>query len=137
LSDIEISFDPSRIDFRATSDLIKASYWGGARTDELNRRAFASSLCAAAYLDGKQVGFGRLVTDYTVFAYLSDILVWPQHRGRGIGKRLVQALLDHPDLASVPHFCLRTDDAHELYGKFDFEPSTDGRYMRLQRHRHA
>ena len=58
MSDIEISFDPCRIDFRRTSDLLMGSYWGGTRTDETNRRAFANSLCAGAYREGRQVGFG-------------------------------------------------------------------------------
>ncbi len=131
MPDIEISSDLSRIDFHATSDLIKASYWGEKRTDEINRRGFENSLCVAAFLDGKQVGFGRAITDRALFAYLADIVVWPQHRGRGIGKRLLAALLDHPDLATVVHFSLTTADAQGLYAKFGFVP--DGRYMRLER----
>ncbi len=131
MPDIEISSDLSRIDFHATSDLIKASYWGEKRTDEINRRGFENSLCVAAFLEGKQVGFGRAITDRALFAYLADIVVWPQHRGRGIGKRLLAALLDHPDLATVVHFSLTTADAQGLYAKFGFVP--DGRYMRLER----
>jgi GNAT superfamily N-acetyltransferase len=123
LPDVEISFDLSRIDFQTTSNLIKESYWGGARTDELNRQAFANSLCAAAYLEGEQVAFGRAITDHALFAYLADIIVWPHHRGRGIGKKLVGALLDHPDLATVVHFSLTTSDAHKLYAQFGFAPS--------------
>lgn len=131
MPDIEISFDLSRIDFRATADLIRASYWGGRRTDELSRKAFENSVCVAAFLEGKQVGFGRATTDRTLFAYLSDIIVWPEHRGLGIGKKLVEALIGHPDLATVVHFSLSTDDAQGLYAKFGFV--RDGRYMRLER----
>ena len=69
MPDVEISFDLSRIDFRATSDHLMASYWGSARSDEMHRRAFFNSLCVGAYLDGKQVGFARSITDYTVFAW--------------------------------------------------------------------
>lgn len=130
---VEISFDVSRIDFDKTSEIIKASYWGAGRTDEGNRRAFSNSLCVAAYLDGQQVGFGRVVTDYAYLAYMSDVVVWPEHRGLGIGKRLVQALLDHSSLASVTSWSLRTSDAHSLYGQFGFETATDGMYMRLGR----
>ncbi|MBZ9808065.1 GNAT family N-acetyltransferase [Mesorhizobium sp. BR1-1-9] len=133
MPECEISFDLSRIDFRATSDLLMASYWGGGRSDETHRRAFANSLCAAAYIDGSQVGFGRAITDRTVFAYLADIIVWPQHRGQGIGSRLVQALIDHPELGSVSHWSLSTNDAHGVYERLGFKPSTDGRYMRLDR----
>ncbi|AZO01859.1 MULTISPECIES: GNAT family N-acetyltransferase [unclassified Mesorhizobium] len=133
MQDIEISFDLSRIDFRATSDQLMQSYWGASRTDEAHRRAFDNSLCAGAYLDGEQVGFARAITDYTVFAYVADVIIWPQHRGRGIGKLLVQALIDHPEVSTVTHWSLSTDDAHSLYEKFGFKASTDGRYMRLDR----
>lgn len=133
MQDVEISFELSRIDFRATSDQIMQSYWGSSRTDEMNRRAFANSLCVGAYLHGRQVGFARAITDYTVFAYFADVIIWPEHRGLGIGKRLVQALIEHPEVASVTHWSLSTNDAHSLYEKFGFEASTDGRYMRLDR----
>jgi GNAT superfamily N-acetyltransferase len=110
-----------------------ASYWGGARTDALNRRAFENSLCGAVFHEGNQVAFARVITDYAVFAYFSDVMVWPEQRGKGIGPILVQAFLDHPELASVCHWSLTTSDAHGLYEKFGFHPSTDGRYMRLDR----
>ena len=128
-----ISFDPARIDFRATAETLKASYWAAKRTDAINKRAFANSLCAVALLEDVQVGFARATTDYSVFAYLSDVIVWPQHRGKGIGRRLIGALLDHPELATVSHWSLATTDAHALYEKFGFQPSSDGRYMRLDR----
>lgn len=130
---VEISFDVSRIDFDKTSEAVRASYWGAGRTDEGNRRAFANSLCVAAYLDGQQVGFARAITDYAYFAYMSDVMVWSDHRGLGIGKKLIQALLDHPGLASVTSWSLRTSDAHSLYEQFGFETATDGMYMRLAR----
>lgn len=133
MAEVEISFDTSRIDFDKTSEVIKASYWGEGRTDEIHRRAFANSLCLGAYVDGKQVGFARVVTDYACFAYVADVIVWPERRGLGIGQKLVQALLAHPDLASVTGWSLRTSDAHSLYNKFGFEVSNDGMYMRLAR----
>ena len=133
--DYEVSFDLARIDFRATSDLVMASYWGGARTDATNERAFGNSLCAAVFLEGKQVAFGRVVTDRAVFAYLCDVIVWPEQRGKGIGPMLVKAFLDHPELAGVSHWSLTTDDAHGLYERFGFQASTNGRYMRLDRPR--
>lgn len=130
---MEISYDIARLDFQATSDLLKASYWGSQRTDETNRRAFANSVCAIALVDGKQVGFARASGDRAVFARISDVVVWPQHRGQGIGKALVQALLDHPELRSVPTWMLNTSDAHGLYTRFGFKPATDGNEMRLDR----
>lgn len=88
----EISFDVSRIDFRATSDLLMASYWGSGRSDELHRRAFANSLCVGAYADGKQIGFGRAITDRTVSVYLptssSGLDIAGEASARGLSTRL-------------------------------------------------
>lgn len=137
MSNLEISFDRSRIDFQATSDVIKATYWGDGRSDEGHRRAFDNSLCVGAYLDGRQVGFGRVVTDYAYFAYLADIIVWPDLRGAGIGTAVIRALLDHPELASVIGWSLRTSDAHALYERFGFVTQNDGMYMRLVRESRA
>lgn len=130
---MEISHDLSRLDFQATSNLLKATYWGCQRTDDINRRAFAHSVCAIALIDGRQAGFARASGDRAVFARISDVIVWPEHRGMGIGKALVQALLDHPELSSVSTWMLNTSDAHGLYARFGFQPVTGGNEMRLDR----
>lgn len=133
VAEVDISFDRNRLDFKATSEIIKASYWGSRRSDDVHRRAFDNSLCAAAFLGDEQVGFARVVTDYACFAYLCDVIVWPEHRGAGIGKKLISALLDHPELATVGGWTLRTADAHSLYAAFGFEASADGKTMHLRR----
>ena len=133
MADSEISFDLSRLDFQATSDLLKASYWGRQRTDEINRRAFENSVCAIALVDGRQVGFARASGDRAVFARISDVIVWPEHRGKGIGTALLRALLDHPEMSSVSTWMLNTSDAHGLYARFGFCPATDGNEMRFDR----
>jgi GNAT superfamily N-acetyltransferase len=130
---MDISHDLSRLDFRATSDLLKAAYWGAQRTDAINRRAFENSICAIALVDGRQVGFARAAGDRAVFARISDVIVWPEHRGKGIGKALVEALLDHPELSTVSTFMLNTADAHGLYARYGFAPVSGGNEMRLDR----
>ncbi len=130
---MEISHDLARLDFRATSELLIATYWGGQRTHDINRRAFANSICAIALIDGRQAGFARASGDRAVFARISDVIVWPEHRGKGIGTALVEALLVHPELTSVSTFMLNTSDAHGLYARFGFRPVTDGNEMRLDR----
>ena len=133
MNEIEISFDLSDLDFLATSDLLKASYWGGERTDEMNRRAFANSVCAIALIGGRQVGFARASGDRAVYARISDVVVWPEHRGAGIGKALVESLLAHPDLLSVSTWMLNTSDAHGLYARYGFRPTMGDNELRLDR----
>ncbi len=96
---MEISHDLARLDFAATSRILKATYWGVQRIDELNRRAFENSVCVIALVDGRQVGFARASGDRTLFARISDVIVWPEHRGKGVGKALVAALLDRAEAA--------------------------------------
>ena len=127
-----ISHDPTDLDFATTSALLKASYWGGDRTDEVHLKAFSNSVCSIATIEGRQVGFGRASGDRTLFARISDVIVWPEHRGKGIGKAIVQSLLEHPDLATVSAWSLNTADAHGLYKQFGFAP-VDGNTMELRR----
>ena len=83
-------------------------------------RAIDHSLCFGAYLDGRQVGFARVVTDCATFANLVDVFVLPAYRGRGYGKQLMEAVLAHPDLQGLRRFTLATGDAHGLYQQFGF-----------------
>lgn len=130
---MEIVSDLDRLDFAQTSELLRATYWGSRRTDEINRRAFANSICVIALIDGQQVGFARASGDRTLFARISDVIVRPDYRGKGIGKALVQALLEHPELSTVTTWTLNTSDAHELYERFGFRRALDGNEMRLDR----
>jgi GNAT superfamily N-acetyltransferase len=130
---LRISHELADLDFAATSRLLRGSYWGRRRTDEINRRAVEHSICAVALIEGRQVGFARASGDRSVFARISDVVVWPDQRGRGIGKALVTALLDHPDLRTVSTWMLNTGDAHGLYERFGFRRVTDGNEMRLDR----
>jgi GNAT superfamily N-acetyltransferase len=133
MAEYEISFDRARIDFRVTSDVLMGAYWSRHRTDQGDEQAFANSLCAGAYLNGRQVAFARAITDRTYFGYLCDIMVWPEHRGQGLGQKLVRAFIDHPELGGILHWSLSTSDAHGVYEKLGFVKSTDGQYMRLSR----
>jgi GNAT superfamily N-acetyltransferase len=131
----EISFDPLRIDFVAAAALLSQSYWGIGRGEGDQLRAFSNSICCGAFVEGKQIGFGRCITDRTFFAYLSDLMVWPDWREKGVGKQMVRAFLEHPELAAVRTWTLNTRDAHTLYERFGFERLGDGNYMRMSRDR--
>jgi hypothetical protein len=131
-----ISTDPSRLDHGVVHHfLAHESYWASGVDGERQREAMAQALCFGLYHlpSGAQVGFARIVTDRTRIAYLGDVFVLAEHRGRGLGKRLVEAVLAHPGLADVSRFLLGTRDAHGLYARYGFKPAEPGRYMVLDR----
>ena len=112
---VEISTDPNRLDIALIHHcLSESAYWAIGRPREVVQRAFDNSLCFGAYHDGRLVGFARVVTDYATFGWLADVFVVEAHRGQGVGKALVQAVEDHPDLQGV-RLLLATKDAHKLY----------------------
>jgi GNAT superfamily N-acetyltransferase len=117
-----ISTDPSRIDMDAVCEFLARSYWAGDRPRERTERAFAHSLVFGLYRGERQAGLARVVTDYSVVAYLCDVFVREQERGRGLGKWLVESVLGYPELKDVRRWLLVTDDAHGLYSQYDFKP---------------
>ena len=122
-SGIEISDDPARIDADAVFRFLTTSYWAAGRPREVVERSIRHSLCFGAYDGSTQVGFGRVITDQAVFAYLADVFVIEAYRRRGIGRALVAAMLADPRLADVQQFLLRTRDAHGVYELLGFEPA--------------
>jgi GNAT superfamily N-acetyltransferase len=129
-----IATDPSRLDRRAIHAFLESSYWSRGVPFETVDRAIDGSLPFGLYApDGSQAGFARVVTDRAVFAYLADLFVLDEHRGRGLGKWLVETVLAHPDLAGLRRWTLATADAHSLYARFGFVPADAGRVMELLR----
>ncbi|MBA3601221.1 MAG: GNAT family N-acetyltransferase [Acidobacteria bacterium] len=100
--------------------LSEESYWAKERTYEQTVRAIKNSLPFAIYKGENQVGFARVVTDYATFAYLGDVFILPEYQGNGLGKLLMKAILEHPDLQGFRRWILATKDAHGLYEKFEF-----------------
>lgn len=84
------------------------------------KRSIDHSLCFSGLLHNRQIAFARVITDRTTFANLVDVFVLPPYRGQGYGKRLIQAVLSHPDLQGLRRFTLATSDAHSLYARFGF-----------------
>jgi GNAT superfamily N-acetyltransferase len=118
--DIEISTDPTRLDTDLIHRHLSDSYWAAGRSRATVELSIKNSLSFGAYQDGQQVGFGRVITDFATFAYLADIIVFPEFRGRGVGKAIVKAMVEHPQLMGIRLMLLRTRDAHGLYEKFGF-----------------
>jgi len=123
----EISDDKSCLDLDALHAYISGeSYWAKGRPRALLERSIAHSLCFGLYTPtGALVGFARLVTDMTTSGHLCDVYVLETHRGQNLGKALVAAVLDHPDLQTITRFSLSTRDAHGLYAGFGFGPHPD------------
>ena len=97
-------------------------------------RAVAGSVCVGAYApDGAQAGFARVVTDRATFAWLCDVFVLEAHRGHGLARRMVQAAIDLPELATVRQWVLATADAHGVYAPLGFGALEDGRWMVMRR----
>jgi GNAT superfamily N-acetyltransferase len=132
-SDFEISTDRARIDVDMVHRFLTTSYWAEGRSREVVERSIANSISFGGYSAGRQIAFGRIVTDRAVFAYLADIFVVPEFRGRGVSKRLLRAMLDHPDLATVKGIHLRTRDAQGLYAQFGFTPIDDPSELMMRR----
>lgn len=132
LPGLEISTDQSRIDLALVQDFLSKSYWAEGRTTEIVERSIRHSLCFGVYIDGQQVAFARLITDRTVFAYLVDVFVVPEHQGQGISKMLMEEILSHPEIKDVSSIMLGTRDAHGLYERYGFKPIADSDiYMEL------
>jgi GNAT superfamily N-acetyltransferase len=119
-ADFEISSDRKRVDLAVVHGYLSTSYWATGRSRATVEQAIRNSLCFGVYHAGRQVAFGRAITDHAVFAYFADIFVVPEYQRRGIGKALVAAMLDHPDIRGLP-VVLRTRDAHGLYERFGFK----------------
>ncbi len=116
-----ISTARERLDFHAIHEFLSTkSYWAQGRPMELVRRSIEHSLPFGLYHGERQVGFARLVTDYTTFAWLADVFVIDEFRGRGLAKWLVETILSHPELQTLRRWILATRDAHELYRRFGF-----------------
>lgn len=133
--DYEISDDRGRIDAAAVHRWISQdSYWALGRSRQTMDAAIANSLCLGAYTPtGEQAAFARIITDRATFAYLCDVFVFPDHRGHGLGKRIVRAALEHAAIADVRSVLLATQDAHGLYRPFGFDDVPPDTWMRLSR----
>jgi len=115
-----ISTDPSRLDMDAIADLLSRSYWANTRTREQLERALSHSLVFGMYSGIHQIGLARVISDYSIFAYLCDVIIHEDYRGHGLGKWLMSAIHNHPDLVNVRRWMLVTNDAHGLYSQFGY-----------------
>ena len=117
-----ISTDKSKLDLNVIEDyLSNHSYWAKGRSRNTIERSIANSLCFGVYsAEHKQVGFARVVSDLAVFAFILDVFILDRYQRQGLGKLLMQGIIDHPELQGMQRWGLGTLDAHGLYEKFGF-----------------
>jgi len=129
-----VSSDPSRLDIAAIHGFLTSSYWSPGLPMDVLTRAIDGSICFGLFFRDAQVGFARVITDRATFAYLCDVYVLPEYRGRGLARWLMEVVVAHPDLQGLRRFVLVTRDAHGLYEKFGFKPlARPEGYMELHR----
>ncbi len=100
--------------------LSQDAYWSKNIPFDLVRKAIENSYCFSAFVEDRQVGFARVISDGATFAYLCDVFTLPEFRGRGVGKKLMQSLQAHPELQGLRRWMLMTADAHKLYESYGF-----------------
>ncbi|MEL6305114.1 MAG: GNAT family N-acetyltransferase [Bacteroidota bacterium] len=106
--------------------LSNQSYWAKGRSKADVEKSMRNSLCFGAFTnENGQIGFARVATDYVVFGWIMDVFVVPGFQGQGVGKQLMEAIVQHPSITKINGLGLRTNDAHTLYQKFGFGPIPD------------
>lgn len=119
--EFSISTDRNRLKIDVVHKFLsEESYWARERTLEQTTRAIKNSLPFGVYKGENLVGFARVVTDYATFAYLGDVFILEEFRGKGLSKWLMEMIVNHPDLQNFRRWILATKDAHALYEKFGF-----------------
>ena len=125
-----ISTDKNKINIEYVHDFLSHSYWSPGVPMETVTKAMKGSLCFGVYDNDKQIGYARMVTDTATFAYLADVFIDENYRGKGLGKWLVKVILAHPDLQGLRRIMLATKDAHALYEQVGFTAiNNPERYM--------
>ena len=117
---VSVSTDKNKLDVAFIQQFLKDIYWAAGRTIEEVQITIDNSFCFGIYLNDKQIGFARVITDYVVFAYLMDVFIVEEHRGKGYSSILINSMMTEPKLKEVKIWRLATSDAHFLYQKFGF-----------------
>jgi GNAT superfamily N-acetyltransferase len=117
---IELDDNPARLDLARIHGWLASSYWSPGIERDVVERAIAGSHALGAYQGSEQVGFARTISDQATFAWIADVWIDVPVRGQGLGRRMVNWFLDHPDYAGVRRFALTTKDAHGVYAQLGF-----------------
>jgi GNAT superfamily N-acetyltransferase len=129
-----VSTNDALIDLDLVHGFLTECYWAKGIPRDVVARSIENSLCFGVYANGKQIGFARVISDYATYAYIGDVFVVDSFRGRGLGKWLMECVMQHSRLQGLRRWSLVTRDAHGLYSKLGFEPlKKPENYMELHR----
>jgi GNAT superfamily N-acetyltransferase len=117
-----LSTDPSKLQLPIIHAFLASSYWAPSIPLSIVEKCIVNSLCFGLYHRDSQVGFARVISDFATFAYLADVFVLPDFRGKGLSKFMMKCIKEHPELQSLRRWSLATADAHGLYAQFGFTP---------------
>lgn len=118
-----ISTDKTKLDIDAIHQYIGGeSYWAHGIPLDVLKKSIENSMCFGIYDGSKQIGFARVITDCSTFAYLADVYVLEAYRGKGLSKWLMEFIMNHPYLQGLRRYMLATKDAHGLYLQYGFRP---------------
>lgn len=115
-----ITTEKEKFDVEFIHSFLTRSYWAEGISKEVIKRSIDGALCFGLFENDKQIGFARTITDKATFAYLADVFIIEEYRGRGLSKWLMEVLMSHPSLQGLRRMMLATKDAHGLYEKFGF-----------------
>jgi GNAT superfamily N-acetyltransferase len=117
---ISISTDKNKLDLPFVLNFLKNTYWAKDRTLEALKLSIDNSLCFGIYLNDKQIGFARVISDLVTFAYPMDVFIVEEHQNKGYASMLMEAVMNEPKLQQIKIWGVATLDAHGLYKKFGF-----------------
>jgi len=120
MDNVIISDDKTKLDIELIHNFLSTSYWAEGRTIEAVKKSIEHSICFGVYKEDNQIGFARIVTDYTVIAYLMDVFILEEYRGKGFSKLLLTRIFEDDRFKRIKKWKLATKDAHSLYAQFGF-----------------
>ncbi|MEY4199412.1 MAG: hypothetical protein RLZZ265_1152 [Verrucomicrobiota bacterium] len=126
----ELTDESARQDIDAVTALLRSTYWAADRPQSVMERSMRNSLCFGLFHEAVQIGFARVVSDFATVGYLCDVVIADGHRGKGVGKWMLNCILEHPQLKGC-RIDLFTKDAQEFYRGFGFGPH---RYTNMVRY---
>jgi N-acetylglutamate synthase-like GNAT family acetyltransferase len=118
----ELTTDKTRMQIDVIHRFLQKSYWANKRSLEAIKRSIEFSLPFGIFDGDRQIGFARVISDYSTFAWIADVFIDEEYRGQGLSKFLMESMLAHPELQDLRRWVLATKDAHTLYSKYGFTP---------------